>query len=127
MATITVEGPDPTNPPDGRATMQIDILDQGLLLVVQAMCNNYKYPTMVDNPEYDADIPETIDGEPNPDYKPMQIPNPIGPGTFALQKTVGFWMDHAKAYAIEQGAVAGGQQALSQIEPLGNVSYSQVQ
>lgn len=127
MATITVEGPDPTNLPDGRATMQINILDQGLLLVVQAMCNNYKYPLTVNNPEYDPEIPETVDGEPNPDYKPMTIPNPVGPGTFALQKTVEFWMDHAKSYAREQGVVAGGQQAVTQIEPLGNVSYNQVQ
>jgi len=126
MARVTVEGPDPTNLPDGRATLAIDILDQGLLLVVQAMCSAYNYQTMVDNPEYDPSIPEEVDGQANPDYKPRQIQNPVGPGTFALMKTVEFWMDHGRTYAKKQGELAGGQQALEQVEPLAQVSYSQI-
>lgn len=126
MATITVEGPDPTNLPDGRATMQIHIQDEGLLLVVQAMCEHYEYQILVSNPDFDPEIPPTIDGEVNPEYKPEKIQNPIGPGTFALMKTVEYWMGHGKQYAARIGAIAGREQVLEQVKPLENVSYSQV-
>ncbi len=119
MATITVEGPDPTNLPDGRATMQIDILDQGLLLVVQAMCTAYNYQTTVANPDFNPEKEESEDNLRN-------VVNPVGPGTFALQKTVDFWMDHGRAYAKKQGEVQGGQAALEQVAPLAQVTIKEV-
>lgn len=119
MATITIEGPDPTNLPDGRATMKIEMLDQGLLLVVQAMCADYKYQTTIQNPYFDQLIEES-------ESNPRTIINPVGPGTFALKKTVDFWMDHGKSYAKKQGEIQGGQAALDQVEPLAQVTITQV-
>ena len=81
-------------------------------------------PEYIENPEYDLEASEQIA---NPDYQPPQIANPVGPGTFALLKTVDFWMGHSKAYVKEQGVLQGAQTALEQIQALENISLAQIE
>ena len=67
MASITFEGPDPTDL-TARSTVVVKMDDQALLAVVQAFCELEGY-----NPELHG-----------------------GPGLFTIQKTVDFWTQKAE-------------------------------
>lgn len=67
MASITFEGPDPTDLTQ-RSTVVVTMDDQALLAVVQAFCELEGY-----NPELHG-----------------------GPGLFTIQKTVDFWTQKAE-------------------------------
>lgn len=67
MASITFEGPDPTDLTQ-RSTVVVTMDDQALLAVVQAFCELEGY-----NPEVHG-----------------------GPGLFTIQKTVEFWTQKAQ-------------------------------
>ena len=67
MASITFEGPDPTDL-TARSTVVVKMDDQALLAVVQAFCELEGY-----DPDADG-----------------------GPGLFTIQKTVDFWTQKAE-------------------------------
>jgi len=67
MASITFEGPDPTDLTQ-RSTVVVKMADEALLSVVQAFCELEGY-----NPELHG-----------------------GPGLFTIQKTVDFWTQKAE-------------------------------
>ena len=67
MASITFEGPDPTDLTQ-RSTVVVKMADEALLAVVQAFCELEGY-----NPEVHG-----------------------GPGLFTIQKTVDFWTQKAE-------------------------------
>ena len=67
MASITFEGPDPTDL-TARSTVVVKMADEALLAVVQAFCELEGY-----NPELHG-----------------------GPGLFTIQKTVDFWTQKAE-------------------------------
>ena len=67
MASITFEGPDPTDL-TARSTVVVKMADEALLAVVQAFCELEGY-----NPELHG-----------------------GPGLFTIQKTVDFWKQKAE-------------------------------
>ena len=67
MASITFEGPDPTDLTQ-RSTVVVKMADQALLAVVQAFCELEGY-----DPDADG-----------------------GPGLFTIQKTVDFWTQKAE-------------------------------
>ena len=67
MASITFEGPDPTDLTQ-RSTVVVKMDDQALLAVVQAFCELEGY-----DPDADG-----------------------GPGLFTIQKTVAFWTQKAE-------------------------------
>ena len=67
MASITFEGPDPTDL-TARSTVVVTMDDQALLAVVQAFCELEGY-----DPDADG-----------------------GPGLFTIQKTVAFWTQKAE-------------------------------
>ena len=70
MASITFEGPDPTDLTQ-RSTVVVKMADQALLAVVQAFCELEGY-----DPDADG-----------------------GPGLFTIQKTVAFWTQKAEYHS----------------------------
>lgn len=90
MASITFEGPDPTNL-EQRASTVVNISDEAMLAVVQAFCELEGY-----NPEVHGD-----------------------PGLFTIQKTVDFWTQKAEyniSTKAKQAAETSIQESLTALK-----------
>ena len=73
----------------------INIADSDVNRVVTAVCKNYGYKSIIDNPNYNPSIPE------DSNTNPTTIPNPETGFQFANRKTRDFLMDHTVAYELE--------------------------
>ncbi len=88
MASITFEGPNPVNLEE-RSTTVVNISDEAMLMVVQALCELEGY-----NPELE------------------------GPGTFTIRKTVEFWTQKAEYNILRKAKLEVESTVSQQIEPL---------
>lgn len=101
MASITFEGLDPTDPSgQSRSASKVSMPDEVMLLAVEAICVAYKYQPTVLN-----DGGETI-------------ANPVGPGTFAIQKIVDFCTDHVQSYGPKKAAKIASDAEVEKLRPL---------
>jgi hypothetical protein len=89
MASITFEGPDPTDL-TARSTVVVTMADEALLAVVQAFCELEGY-----NPDADG-----------------------GPGLFTIRKTVAFWTQKAEYHGEMKDKNAANAISRKQMGPL---------
>ena len=78
------------------ASFCIEIPDEGVQRIVDAVCANYKYRTLVDNPDFDSHE------DPDPDTNPEMIDNPETAGEFTNRMTREFLVGHTRAYEIRR-------------------------
>jgi hypothetical protein len=108
MATLTTVGPNPLNPAE-QSTAVVTMPDEVMGAVVQAICYQYNYQFYLPNPDYDVENLES----------PETIPNPEGPGSFALRMTItNFWAEIVKSYRIETGTAALKAEVTQDMIPL---------
>lgn len=89
MASMSFEGPRLTG--EGRTISTVEMPDQALLLAIQGMCHAYKYQPTVPNPDYDPNDPESE----------QTVPNPTGPGEFAIGKILAFCSENVAAMPVQ--------------------------
>jgi hypothetical protein len=89
MASITFEGPDPTDLTQ-RSTVVVTMDDQALLAVVQAFCELDGY-----NPELHG-----------------------GPGMFTIQRTIDFWVQKAEYAGTQQDRAAADVASAARMGPM---------
>jgi hypothetical protein len=78
----------------------VEIADADVDRVIVAMCANYGYQAMIDNPDFDPSSPE--DSSTNPE----QIANPESSLQFANRKTRSFLAENTVAYEVKQAKAA---------------------
>lgn len=100
------------------AQFSIEIADQDLNRVLNAIGSNYKRPEKVSNPSFDAEQPE--DSETNP----SQIDNPETLAQFANRIVRQFLAENVKAFEIREAKKLAADQALQNSEP--NISDPQI-
>ena len=92
------------------AIFQLEIADDDVSRVFDAICSNYGYQETVANPEYvvadDAveDAADPVDGDGNP--IPATIANPETQGDFTHKIVRKFLGDHVRAYEIDEAKKA---------------------
>lgn len=114
MASITFEGPNALGG-DERITTAVRFDDSLMLLTVQSLCANYNYQPTIRNPEFDpaADQPETV-------------PNPVGPGTFAIERIMDFCRDNVRKFSTEQAARDAAAAALAALSAVDHLEIERV-
>ena len=78
----------------------VEIADADVDRVIVAMCANYGYQAMIDNPNFDSGLPE------DPFSNPQQIANPESSFQFANRKTRSFLAENTVAYEVKQAKAA---------------------
>lgn len=78
------------------ASFCIEIPDESVQRVVDAVCDSYKYEAQLDNPHYDPHQEE------HPDTNPKKIDNPETGGEFTNRMTRRFLIKHTQAYEVRQ-------------------------
>ena len=78
----------------------VEIADADVDRVIVAMCANYGYQAMIDNPDFDSSLPE------DPSTNPKEIDNPESPFQFANRKTRAFLAENTVAYEVKQAKAA---------------------
>lgn len=78
----------------------VQIADSDVDRVIVAMCANYGYQTMIDNPDFDASLPE------DPSTNPRQITNTESAFQFANRQTRRFLTENTVAYEVKQAKAA---------------------
>lgn len=110
MASITFEGPNPLNPAETSKTV-LSVPDELLLSVVEAGCtiNGYQFT-----------INETDNGKLvyNKDGSISQIANPVGPGTFIIQKTIEVWKSWVVSHKNRLAEIERAKQVQEETEDL---------
>lgn len=107
MASITFTGPNPINPTE-ESTVIVNMPDELLMMTVNAICNKYGYSPTVTN--------ET--GE--------TIPNPEGPGTFTIRKTMDFYKENVLEYTQEVAARQAKEEVRQQLAAReGEITYQE--
>ena len=92
------------------AIFQLEIADDDVSRVFDAICSNYGYKATIPNPEYlvDTSDPENpvepVDGDGNP--IPATIANPETQGDFTHKIVRKFLGDHVRAYEIDEAKKA---------------------
>ena len=107
------------------AVFQLEIADDDVSRVFDAICSNYGYRADIPNPEYivdesDPENPvEPVDAEGNP--IPATITNPESQGDFTHKIVRQFLSDHVRAYEINEAkkaAAAAVNSSVSISDPL---------
>jgi len=78
----------------------VNIADSDVDRVIVAMCANYGYQAMIDNPNFDPSLPE------DPSTNPEKTSNPESSFQFANRKTRDFLTENTVAYEIKQAKAA---------------------
>ena len=78
----------------------VEIADADVDRVIVAMCSNYGYRAMIDNPDFDASLPE------DPSTNPQQITNVESAFQFANRQTRAFLAENTVAYEVQQAKAA---------------------
>ena len=78
------------------ANFCIEIPDENVGRVIDALCANYKYRAQIENPDFNS-----IE-EPHPDTNPELIDNPETAGEFANRMTRDFLINHTRAHEVRQ-------------------------
>jgi len=92
------------------AIFQLEIADDDVSRVFDAICSNYGYQADIPNPEYIVDesdpdnIVEPVDADGNP--IPSTITNPETQGDFTHKIVRQFLGDHVRAYEISEAKKA---------------------
>lgn len=94
MAEIKFTGPNPLDPTKESVTV-LTVPDELLLKVVEATCATHGY---------EQTVPVIKNGQPafNEDGTYKREPNPVGPGTFTIQKTIEWWQGIVMGYKASQ-------------------------
>ena len=94
------------------AEFAIEIADADIMRVMTSVAANYKRPVMVDNPEFDSELPE------DPTTNPSQIENPETVFQFSNRIVRQFLSENVKAYEVRMAkeAAAAAATAASSIE-----------
>jgi len=78
----------------------VEIADSDVDRVITAICANYGYQTIIDNPNFDGFLDE------DPSTNPQEITNPESLFQFANRKVRGFLTENTVAYEIKQAKAA---------------------
>ena len=78
----------------------VDIADSDVDRVITAMCANYKYQSQVPNPNFDPELPE------DPDTNPQYITNPETPYQFVNRMGREFLENNTGAYELKKEKAA---------------------
>lgn len=78
----------------------VEIADADVDRVIVAMCANYGYQAMIDNPDFDSSLPE------DPSTNPKEIANTESAFQFANRKTRAFLRENTVAYEVKQAKAA---------------------
>jgi len=94
------------------AQFAIEIADADIMRVMEAIAVNYKRPAMVDNPDFDEELPESEEAN------PRLIENPETLFQFANRIVRQFLSENVKAYEVRvaKEAAAAAAAAASNIE-----------
>ena len=87
----------------------INIPDDKLDEVLNAMGAQYNYQAIVDNPDFDPELPE------DPDTNPSTITNPGNLAQFVNRMTRQWIIENVKAHNAKQAAAAAKQAALDAV------------
>lgn len=87
----------------------INIPDDKLDEVLNAMGAQYNYQAIVDNPDFDPELPE------DPDTNPSTITNPENLAQFVNRMTRQWIIENVKANNAKQAAAAAKQAALDAV------------
>jgi len=86
------------------AIFELEIDDTDVQRVFDAVCGNYRYQALIQNPEYD---PESVDENGNPSLP--EIANPETRGQFVHRKVREFLSSHVQAWETKQAKLAAIQ------------------
>ena len=82
------------------ALFSIEIADDQIDRVVNALCENYQYRTQVSNPDFNPEL-EMEEGY-DPSTNPQTIDNPETQAEFANRMVREFLINNTQAYEIQQ-------------------------
>ena len=91
------------------AQITFNIPDDKLDEVLNAMGAQYNYQAIVDNPDFDPELPE------DPDTNPSTITNPENLAQFVNRMTRQWIIENVKAHNAKQAAAAAKQAALDAV------------
>ena len=93
------------------AQFSIEIADQDLNRVLNAVASNYKRPEKVSNPSFDADQPE------DPETNPSQIDNPETVPQFVNRIVREFLSENVKVFEVREAKRLAAEQASQNAGP----------
>ena len=87
----------------------VEIPDDKINEVLNAMGSQYRYQTEITNPNFDPELPE------DPDTNPQTITNPENIAQFVNRKTREWLIENVKAHNAKVAAAAARQAALDAV------------
>lgn len=94
------------------AIFSVEIDDNDVERVINALASNYRRPEKIDNPDFNPRRPE------NPGNNPRKIDNPESVAEFANRMVRNFIEENCVAYEVKEAKRVAGENARNNAKPI---------